>query len=165
MPIMRRNLIILMLCALMSLGNWLDDNKLLAADKSSAVLTRIEISSPPKIKLSGAVGTYPIEPVKIRVFVGEGHYQLRLTATPLRYQGNQERGKYELDTVYWIDQEHQRLTMDTPYLLSITNSPLEKGKTRCLEMVLYGRVRIHQISAQPAGEYTGKVFVTVIRMP
>lgn len=124
----------------------------------------IQISKPLRFNLPGSLGTFrEIEPVKIKVIVPKGLYRLQFSAGPFGYTGKECQGNYALETTYWIDKQENSFRPGQPLILPVANANL--GKERYYELQLYGSVNIEKISAQPAGEYEGKISVLVTEGP
>lgn len=116
----------------------------------------IIISGQLSFALSGAPGEYrETKPVIIKVH--RSVKSIRFVASPFLYSGN---GKQILKATYWIDNPRQCFDSRMPLILH-TGASMKSGKLGYIEMRLYGKVTIDQISAQPAGEYGGNIMVTV----
>lgn len=119
----------------------------------------IIISGQLSFTLSGIPGEYrETKPVIVKV-----HHSakcIRFSASPFLNNGPLANGKQLLNATYWIDNPRQSFDSRMPLILR-TGASKKSGKPGYIEMRLYGRVTIDQISAQPAGEYGGNIMVTV----
>lgn len=119
----------------------------------------IIISGQLSFTLSGAPGEYrETKPIIIRVH--RSVKCIRFSASPFLFSGTLTNGKQILKATYWVDNPRQCFDSRMPLILH-TGASKKSGKPGYIEMRLYGKVTIDQISAQPAGEYGGNIMVTV----
>lgn len=108
---------------------------------------------------SGASGEYrEIEPVILKVH--QSARCIQFSVSPFLYSGDSIKGKHVLNATYWIDNPYQCFDSRMPLVLH-TGGSKKSGNRDYIEMRLYGKVTIDQISAQPSGEYEGNIKVTV----
>lgn len=108
---------------------------------------------------SGAPGEYrEVEPVVLKIH--QSVKCLRFSVSSFLYSGDSNKGKFVLNTTYWIDNPRQCFDSRMPLVLH-TGASKKSGEPGYFELRLYGKVTIDQVSAQPAGEYGGNVMVTV----
>lgn len=120
----------------------------------------IIISGQLSFALNGVPGEYrENKPVILKVH--RSAKSIRFSASPFLYGERSANGKQILNAIYWIDNPRQCFDSRMPLILHIGASK-KSGKPGYIEMRLYGKVTIDQISAQPAGEYGGNIMVTVI---
>ena len=119
----------------------------------------IIISGQLSFALSGAPGEYrETKPVILKVH--RSVKSIRFAASPFLYSGALNNEKQILKATYWVDNPRQCFDSRKPLILH-TGASMKSVKLGYIEMRLYGRVTIDQISAQPAGEYGGNIMVTV----
>jgi hypothetical protein len=114
-----------------------------------------------RFHILGAPGFYPaVQPVKCLIRANET-VKIQFSATPLSYMSHDQTQAYSLNVTYWLNK------LET--LPQNSFKPQGAPLTLCRnfrsnhseEFLLYGGVTIDHIDDQPAGLYTGTIYVTV----
>lgn len=114
---------------------------------------RAMVRNPLTFDIRGAVGSYDESHSAIFWLEVNTPVKVQFSASPLAFIGDSH---YSLDVKYWINDESNSFSPQTPLILAKTyNGP------QILEFMIHGRVTINEISAQPAGSYKGLITVTV----
>lgn len=134
------------------------DGKLSLTDRLDVVATveRYAVSSirnPLTFDIKGAVGSY--RQTKTATYSLEVNTPVRVlfSASLLACTDNPE---YALDVTYWVNSEESKFTPGNDLALIADYTGVQ-----ILDYEIFGEVVIHEVSAQPAGEYTGIITVTV----
>ncbi len=131
------------------------------AEKSMDVAVKVEpymhsiIDGALEFDILGAIGSYPQSQSPSYKLMVNTPVKIQFSAEPLR---NSQDPSYVLDAVYWINTEDNIFLNGRPLVL------IEDG-LHVLSYRIYGLVKIHEVSAQPAGDYKGMITVTVSALP
>ncbi len=111
------------------------------------------IKNPLTFNISGAVGSY--RETKTATYSLEVNTPVRVvfSASPLAYISDP---RYVLDVTYWVNSHRSKFRPGEDLTLIANYAGVQT-----LNYEIFGEVVIHQVSAQPAGQYAGVITVTV----
>ena len=122
----------------------------------SAIVEQYAISSvknPLTFNIRGAVGSYRESKTAIYSLEVNTPVRVAFTASPLAYISDPQ---YTLDVTYWVNSEESTLKPGGTLAFIA-----DYAGVQVLDYEIFGEVVIHEVSAQPAGEYSGTITVTV----